>query len=205
MPVRRVRLKDKSPEFWEPEVKTTTHGCDHTGCRLDGEFKAPKNRGLNEYFHFCQEHAREYNKQWNFFDGMSDIEMENYIYRANTWDRPTWGFSDQQKMEDYLRRRVHEDFHTEEGTKRRPHNQEEHQKNIFRFTNTPESEALALMDLAPPITLKDIKARYKTLVKKHHPDMNGGSKESEEIFKKISMAYTVLKVAYESFEKLDPI
>ncbi|MAS87789.1 MAG: molecular chaperone DnaJ [Micavibrio sp.] len=205
MPVRRVRLKEKSPEFWEPETKTTSHICEHTGCRQDGEFKAPKNRGLNEYYRFCQEHVREYNKQWNFFDGMSDKEMEEHIYRTNTWDRPTWGFSDQQKMEDYLRQRVHEDFYTEQGSRRRPHNQKEHQENIFRFTNTPESEALAIMDLVPPITLKDIKARYKTLVKKHHPDMNGGSKESEEIFKKVSMAYTVLKVAYESFEKLDAV
>lgn len=50
--------------------------------------------------------------------------------------------------------------------------------------------------------LKIIKARYKELAKKHHPDLNKGSNKSEELLKEINMAYTILKVAFEKFEDL---
>jgi len=40
------------------------------------------------------------------------------------------------------------------------------------------------------------------LAKKYHPDLNGKDKESEELLKKINMAYTILKMAYQKFEDL---
>ncbi|HOO50797.1 MAG TPA: J domain-containing protein, partial [Alphaproteobacteria bacterium] len=68
--------------------------------------------------------------------------------------------------------------------------------------NTPEMEAMAIMGLEPPVGLDEIKSRYKILVKKHHPDHIGQNKESEDLLKKINMAYTVLKLAYQKFEDL---
>src|SRR5262249_32134518 len=68
--------------------------------------------------------------------------------------------------------------------------------------NTPEFEAMVIMGLEPPLSLEGIKARYKELAKKHHPDLNGGSAESEELLKQINMAYTILKLSYEQFAKL---
>ena len=50
---------------------------------------------------------------------------------------------------------------------------------------------------------KQLKSAYRKLAMKYHPDQNAGNPEAEEKFKKINMAYTVLKVAYESFEKLE--
>ena len=58
---------------------------------------------------------------------------------------------------------------------------------------SPESRALALFDLNPPIGFAAIKARYKELVKRHHPDAHGGDKGSEEKLKLINEAYAVLK------------
>jgi DnaJ-class molecular chaperone len=37
-----------------------------------------------------------------------------------------------------------------------------------------------------------VKARYKELVKRHHPDANGGDKSAEERFKTVSEAYRTL-------------
>ena len=57
----------------------------------------------------------------------------------------------------------------------------------------PKLEALALFDLTLPFDLDALKRRYKTLVKRHHPDANGGSRESEELLKHINHAYNYLK------------
>jgi DnaJ-class molecular chaperone len=53
-------------------------------------------------------------------------------------------------------------------------------------------DALATLDLEQPYTRAELKRRYITLVKRHHPDANGGSKESEERLKSINQAYTYL-------------
>ena len=70
-------------------------------------------------------------------------------------------------------------------------------------TLTPEGEALAIMDLEAPVTLLEIKTRYKTLAKKYHPDLNPGDSKAEDLLKTINMAYTILKLSYAKFEKLD--
>ena len=57
---------------------------------------------------------------------------------------------------------------------------------------SPEEEALVVLDLTPPVTVGTVKARYKQLVKRHHPDLNGGDKASEEMFKRINQAYHVI-------------
>ena len=51
---------------------------------------------------------------------------------------------------------------------------------------------MATLDLTPPVTIVDLKARYKQLVKRYHPDANGGDKASEEKFKDISEAYRIV-------------
>jgi hypothetical protein len=67
--------------------------------------------------------------------------------------------------------------------------------------HTPEVEAMAIMGLNPPVTLTDIKAQYKKLAKKYHPDINRDDPDAEETLKKVNMAYTVLKLAYSEYEK----
>ena len=57
---------------------------------------------------------------------------------------------------------------------------------------SPEAHSLALFDLKPPVSIADIKDRYKALVKRHHPDANGGDKGAEEKFKQVSQAYQIL-------------
>ncbi len=205
----RIRLKEKSPEFEDiAKAAPKQRICDHPGCDEEGVCRAPKDRKLSGYYHFCQTHAQDYNKRWNFFEGMSESEIQDYIYKSATWDRPTWKFSTQADMEDYLREKVKDDFFSDEAAaQRRQENQQRYQERmrekIFRESGTEEGEAMAILELTPPVTLDALKKRYKALVKKHHPDVNDGSKEAEEKFKKINMAYTVLKVAYESFEKLE--
>jgi DnaJ-domain-containing protein 1 len=57
-------------------------------------------------------------------------------------------------------------------------------------------QALAVFDIEPPLTPVRLKARYKTLVKLHHPDAHGGDKAAEEKLKIINQAYATLKASY---------
>ncbi|MDO5011988.1 MAG: hypothetical protein Q4E56_00515 [Pseudomonadota bacterium] len=59
--------------------------CDHTGCNKAGTCRAPKSRDLKDYWWFCQEHAAEYNKNWNFYADMTPDEIEA------DWERQTFG------------------------------------------------------------------------------------------------------------------
>ena len=65
--------------------------------RLQGgraSIPAPLNPAVsaNERYHFCLEHVREYNKAWNYFEGMTPGAVERDRLAAMTWDRPTWRF-----------------------------------------------------------------------------------------------------------------
>jgi DnaJ-domain-containing protein 1 len=201
----RIFLKPKSPEFADDGKKTVeTHRCDMPGCKEDAPHKAPKNRGLNDYYWFCLDHVMDYNKAWDFFSGMSQNDIENHIRSSFLWDRPTRRF-DNGDAEDALRRKA---WQTQFFTDEEPPSENERGAG-FRFSNdpnvhaSPEAQAMAIMGLQPPLDLKTIKARYKTLVKKYHPDVNPDDPKAEEMIKTVNMSYTILKLAYEKFEILE--
>ncbi|GJL84566.1 MAG: molecular chaperone DnaJ [Micavibrio sp.] len=196
----RIKLKPKSPEF-EEKKKPQIHHCEMPGCESIAEHKAPKHRGLDDYYRFCVDHVREYNLAWDFFSGMSGKEVEDHMMSSIYGDRPTWKYGVEGDAEDILRAKAWQTHNfTDEPP---PHNGTNGKANGFAAKqNTPEFEAMALMGLEPPVTLEVVKKRYKELAKKHHPDLNMGCEKSEELLKHINMAYTILKLAYEQFEQL---
>lgn len=191
----RIVLKPRSAEYADPKSTKKTRSCDMPGCRCEGEHRAPKNRDLSGYYWFCFEHVREYNQAWNFFSGMSNSEVEDHIIRSHYGDRPTWRYDVDGDAEEKLRRKAWQTYRSAGEEPPRQHRQKIEPK-------TPEGEALAIMDLQPPITLEGIKSRYKQLVKKYHPDINRDDPKAEELLKSINMAYTILKLAYEKFTDL---
>jgi len=197
----RIQLKPKSPEFDNSQNKTVLRCCDMPGCNLEGDFRAPKDRGLNEHYWFCLEHVREYNQAWDFFSGMSAAEIEEHILRSALWDRPTRRFDSE--AEENLRQKAWSFYQNDEGFEGQKHS--DHNNGSYRHIDrsSPEFEALAVMGLEPPVDLKAIKERYRELAKKLHPDRNKGDSKSEELLKQINMSYTILKLAYEKFDQLD--
>lgn len=161
--------------------------CEHPGCSELGEFRAPRSRvHLNDYYWFCLEHVRAYNASWDFYRGMSEAEVEASRRADIVGGRPSWPLGargprcyslDQEELRAALHR-----FFTFEEEPRRP-----------RRPATQEEEALAVLDLDIHATAAEIKARYKVLVKLHHPDANGGDKAAEDRLKSINQAYTYLK------------
>lgn len=198
--MKRVRLKENSPEFAdEIKINKNARQCDIAGCTHVGDFRAPKDRDLKAYYHFCLHHVTDYNRAWNYFDGMNDSDIQDHMYSSLFGDRPTWRYSTFGDLEEKLR---HKAF----GFRAHHHDQEHEQKRQRERvipTDTPEGEAMKIMDLAPPVDLTVIKARYKELAKKYHPDRNPDNPEAEEKLKDINMAYTVLRLAYQKFEGME--
>ncbi len=163
-----------------------------------GEYRAPKDRSLTDYHKLCLEHVRAYNAQWNFHAGLTTEEMEQEIRSTATWDRPTWKMGELGAK--FRTGRVHVDdpFGFAEGTafdarakeKREEKAQASHPKAA---PPTARNKALKIFEMTAPITMEALRRRYKTLVKQHHPDANGGSVEAETRMKVINEAYQTLR------------
>jgi DnaJ-domain-containing protein 1 len=186
-------MKRKDQKFGlerDPCEEGPLRPCDWEGCGEGGEYRAPESRdNLKSFRWFCLEHIRQYNRAWNYYEGMTEEEVEADVRRDTVWHRPSWRLGGSGKDGLHFDPSKFDDTFSLFGEER-PTSEESPppQWNV----NTPEGEALAIMDLKPPLTTKKVKARYKELVKRHHPDANGGNKESEETFKKISIAYTTI-------------
>lgn len=195
----KIFLKPKSPEFDSGHIDIETRECDMPGCPYHGEHRAPKDRALSDYYLFCTEHAREYNSAWDYFAGMTEKEIEEQILRSLYGERPTWRYDLNAAAEDILKGKAWDMYNFSSAGERE---REQKQRVFGEERHSAEFQALAIMGLEPPVTLDAIKLKYKELAKKHHPDLNRGCKKSEELLKNVNMAYTILKVAYEQFEKL---
>jgi DnaJ-domain-containing protein 1 len=188
---QRTRLTDPGFDAPPPDFR----GCDHPGCAGAGLYRAPKGRDrLNEYFWFCLDHVREYNSSWDYYAGMTTEQIEAETRRDTTWQRPTWPMGQWAKHERFLRDHIVHgagfEFGREAGV-----GGEERLRNR-RAGRTPEEEALEQLGLTPPVDFPAIKARYRELVKQHHPDTHGGDRAAEETLKVINQAYTTLKACY---------
>ncbi|SDG08647.1 DnaJ domain-containing protein [Limimonas halophila] len=187
-------------------ARSEPRACDQPGCEGVGEYRAPRSRErLNEYYWFCLDHVRAYNRSWNYFAGMSEEEIERERERDCTGSRPTWPFASLGRGGPrYGTRGFRDDFgffHEERGDEdgARAHWQEERGSGTGskRRARTPEDEALAELDLQRPVTFADIKARYKALVKRLHPDATGNRDEAQQDkLKAVNQAYATLRTAW---------
>jgi hypothetical protein len=181
-------------------VRTDCPACEWTGCAAPATHRAPKGRTReNEYWQFCLDHVREYNHSYNYFAGMNDDDVAKYQKDAMIGHRPTWkmgmnggkpnsrshsarfrpGFSAEDPMG--LFREFGGNAERSEGEPRR------------RVVHNAERKALEALGLEAEATAQEIKARFKMLVKRHHPDANGGDRSTEDRLREIIQAYNYLK------------
>ena len=174
---------------WE---KSSDKRCDSIKCNQKGEFRAPKSRvNLNEYYFFCLEHIKEYNKSWDFYKGMTVDQIENSMRNDTVWDSPSWPLKGKYKN-------VFDDDFTAYDDVIFDNNNEKFSKNYFNNTlvnetlTKEENEAINTLEIKIPLSLEKIKKNYKKLVKIFHPDVNGNNKKAEEKFKQINESYKLL-------------
>ena len=183
-----------SLEDFAQESHPSKRSCDHHGCQAEGLHRAPKGRDrLKDYYWFCLNHVQAYNKAWNYFAGMTTEEVEAHNRSDLTGGRPSWPMGALGQISS--RETIHDPygFFRREQAKARKEEASSKEQDKKNRKQAAVDRALSLFSLELPITLGDLKARYKTLVKRHHPDANGGDKKAEERLKSINEAYAVLK------------
>jgi hypothetical protein len=160
--------------------------CESPGCDQPGEYRAPRSRqDLRDYAWFCLEHVRAYNASWDFYKGMSPAQIESALRNDASWQRPTWPLGRLGAMADRL----------EDAVLRDPLGTLSARKPAASRTEVPAElrEPLATLGLSWPLTLGELKTRYKDLAKRHHPDANNGDRSAEERLKDINLAYATLR------------
>ena len=162
--------------------------CEWENCKETGEFKAPINKDNSKNYRWlCEEHIKLFNKNWNYFEGMDQNEIENFLKSDITWHRPTQKFGSSDNFFNILWNNALSDkfkfFH---------------EKKYFNTNNRTFSEkdrdAFGIMGLESNTDWETVQKKFKTLVKKFHPDKNLGNKKYEDKLKKITLAYSHLKM-----------
>jgi DnaJ domain len=170
--------------------------CDWKGCGNAATHRAPKGRLLeNEYWRFCLEHVREYNHSYNYFAGMSQDAVAKYQKDSITGHRPTWKLGTGQRGPDFGPEGAHDPFSMfrELGSGPNWRRKAERAEPNRRAVHNAARKALNELGLEPGAERAEIKARFKLLVKRHHPDANGGDRASEDKLREIIQAYNYLK------------
>ena len=194
-----IRIKsgshDAEPE--EPDIPT----CQWKGCDKPGEHRAPKGRNKEgEFYLFCPEHIRQFNASYNYFDGMSDTEIEDFQRDASYGHRPTWKAGANAYVGGERRGTTPEDVARitkgqkgAQGFKAWRAQQAQKEQAPQRKLKPLEKKAMTKLGLSEHATKEEVKSRFKMLVKRHHPDANGGDRGSEEKLREIIQAYNYLK------------
>ncbi|HEY2446336.1 MAG TPA: J domain-containing protein [Rhizomicrobium sp.] len=183
----------------KPDVQArapATRPCGAAGCKGEGSFRVPKARDrLNEYSWFCLEHARHHNEHWDYFGGMNEAEIDAFRIDAVTGHRPTWPLGRRAaRMHCTQGFRSYRDGHAIlDGESIDAASTE--QSRPARPLTRHQALALDVLNLEAGASLHQIKARYKELVKRFHPDANGGDRGAEERLKRVIQAYGVLRAS----------
>ena len=180
---------------FEQYSKNQNLNCNWSLCNEIGEFKAPAKK-KEGYLWFCEEHIKEYNKKWDFFEGMSQAQIEDFVFQDIIGHRKTQKFGSMDNFfHDLWNNAIEDELLNLSKFKKtlNKHNNDYTEKQI---------SALKKMDLKPSINWMGIKEQFKKLVKKYHPDMNAGDTKYEEKLKEITIAYSYLKTSLNEKQKV---
>jgi DnaJ-domain-containing protein 1 len=197
----RLRVKPDAARL----VRDACPTCEWKGCAEPGLYPAPKGRAREgEYHRFCLDHVRQYNKGYNYFAGMPDEDVARHQKDDVIGHRPTWFVgvnSSARKRAAYAHERRNgfswrfatQDpfglFGSGQTSESKPNGEPP------RPLRRAERKCLRQLSLEEGATKAEIKARFKDLVKRHHPDLNRGDRRSEDKLREVIQAYNYLRQA----------
>jgi len=162
--------------------------CDWSSCNEIGKFKAPVEKDNSKNFKWlCEEHIKLFNKNWNYFEGMSENEIERFLKSDITWHRPTQEFGSADNFFNIL-------WNNALSDKFKFFNANKNNNLKTKKLSEKDKDAFVIMELEFNADWTTIQKRFKTLVKKFHPDKHSGSRIYEDKLKKITLAYSHLKM-----------
>ncbi|MDE2578062.1 MAG: DnaJ domain-containing protein [Hyphomicrobiales bacterium] len=186
----RIRVK-REPRQAEPERAKVV--CDHPGCDQPGAHRAPMGRlREGQYFCFCLDHVREYNANYNYFNGMDDGAVSRWMKEDTIGHRPTWAMGVN---------RAGKNFREDPAAFRDPFGMFGGRTPRPRAEDKPSPYGIAARKALTALGLDEsadgpaIKARYKELVRRLHPDVNDGDRSGEDKLREIIRAYNYLRTA----------
>lgn len=183
-----IRINPDVPK----KAKKKVERCSAPGCVGEAEWRVPKSREkMEERVWLCRAHLKVHNENWDFFAGMSDDDIQRYCVEALTGHRPTWPLG-KRAAGDKPRPDPAWNYHVQDG------------HAVFGDTEAPvkprqshltkgQLDALAILNLEETATVLEVRARYKELVKRFHPDANGGDRSTEERLRAVIKAYGHLR------------
>ncbi|WP_375271810.1 J domain-containing protein [Sphingomonas sp.] len=191
--------KERPNARFHGRIEGTGRACDHPGCDEAGEFRAPPPEGAANadgpprFRWFCLDHVRAFNAGYNFFEGMSADEIHRAQSPTAGWERETRAFARGGRGDQPPRWADFADPLDAIGAR-------------FRRTVAPERadgkplsgedrRSLDVLALAPDADRAALRKRYSELVRKYHPDRNGGDRSHEERLTKVIAAYQQLRQA----------
>jgi DnaJ domain len=189
----KIRIKT-GPNKKEPPAPQT---CEWEGCAKPARHKAPKGRGAEgQFFNYCTQHAQEYNKTYDYFAGLKDQDIQGYQKDAQTGHRPTWKLGQNAYAANA--------YANINGMRRKARNmrdpygmfsENQEADKAKRSLRTAEIKALHTLGLDENASAETAKSKYKALVKRLHPDANGGSRANEDTLKAVIHAYDTLRAS----------
>ena len=167
--------------------------CDWNNCFEIGKYKAPVEKDNSRKFKLlCLNHIKEFNKNWNYFTGMNDEQIYDFLKSDMTWHKPTQSFSSSDNFFKILWNNALKD----ENNKSMLNNSLDYMRKL-KFDHK-DIKAFSILEISVGLKWEKIQKKFKSLVKKFHPDMNSGNKKYEEKLKLITLAYTQLKKTYKA-------
>jgi DnaJ domain len=197
----RIRVKPDK----DRRLRAQCPACEWPDCKAPATHRAPKGRlREREYWQFCLDHVRAYNHTYNFFAGMSADDIARYQKDAVIGHRPTWkmGMNGGRPSARSHSSRFHPGFggaddpfgvFREFGGPAGARPGAERRAGEARAVRNAERKALDALGLESDASPQEVKTRFKALVKRHHPDANGGDRSSEDKLRDIIQAYNYLK------------
>ncbi len=171
--------------------------CEHPGCTEPGVHKAPKGRNFEgQYLLLCIKHVQEYNKSFNYFNGMDDDKVRAYQKDSLTGHRPTWNMGVETKA---VESGVYVD--TLEILKKAARSRTARVRATVSASSDPKRpvvgnaarKAFETMGLDETSDKAAIRKKYKELVKRLHPDANAGDRSNEARMMAVIEAYNYFK------------
>jgi DnaJ-domain-containing protein 1 len=199
-----IRVRPPKAEEASADVHQLRPGqraCEWPDCRKPADSRAPKSRDLpNDHYWFCQAHAGEYNRKWDFFAGMSEAEVQaRVVEEKTTGGRPTWQFKASKFSREAAafsaKAGTGEGYADPSGPFGKKARARPEPEAPSRRLGKLERDAFADLDLAETAEAAEIRARYAQLVKRCHPDANGGDRSAEHRLQRVIKAYKILRKA----------
>ena len=163
--------------------------CEWENCKEIGDYKAPLERDNSKNFKWlCEEHIKLFNKSWDYFLGMNQSEIESFLKSDMTWHRPTQRFGSSDNFFNIL-------WNNALNDKFNFFKQEKNAHNLNgKKLSEKDMDAFKIMGLELNASWPIIQKKFKTLVKRFHPDKNSGNKQFEDKLKRITLAYSHIKM-----------